>query len=110
MRKPDIGPVPTSNGLLDRVGAFLEEAKGRRGGATAEQAESVEKVELEDDYEGQHVELDLACGIFDLIDDEAVRKAEIACVGQQLESKREPVSEPQLVQEVPNEEVEIETD
>ena len=43
----------------------------------------VETVELEDDYEGQHVALDLACGVFDLIGDEAVQAAETACGGRE---------------------------
>ena len=62
-------------------------------------------MELDDDFEGQHVELDLACGVFDLIDDEAIREAEAACGGQtgeEREEREERGSEvgPRLVQEV----------
>ena len=71
----------------------------------------VETVELEDDYEGQHVALDLACGVFDLIGDEAVQAAETACGGREpgmvkrecpdeRGQQRGQRDEPRLIQEV----------
>lgn len=77
-RKPDIGPVAGNTGLLSRLDAFLQEAgkaSDAPGGAPAE------KLELEDDCEGEHIELDMSCGVFDLKNDEAVRAAEAAVRG-----------------------------
>ena len=74
-RKPDIGPVAGNTGLLSRLDAFLQEAgkaSDAPGGAPAE------KLELEDDCDGEHIELDMSCGVFDLKNDEAVRAAEAA--------------------------------
>ena len=64
-----------NTGLLSRLDAFLQEAgkaSDAPGGAPAE------KLELEDDCDGEHIELDMSCGVFDLKNDEAVRAAEAA--------------------------------
>ena len=81
--KPEIGRVPDS-GLLGRIDAFLEEAKVRKvkvgeKGEKAREAEREEKMELEEGYEGEHVALQLDCGVIDLMDDKAVAAAEVAC-------------------------------
>lgn len=68
--KPEIGPVSTNTMLLNRLNAFLEETQRPSAAAPAE---------LPDQFEGQHVELELACGVFDLKSESTLRMAEAAC-------------------------------
>jgi hypothetical protein len=75
--KPDIGPVTANTGLLSRLENFLEEAK-----ANNREAGVVEKLELEEDCDLAHIELDMACGVFELKDEDAVRAAESAVGGR----------------------------
>mmetsp|Transcript_4807 Transcript_4807/g.9553 ORF Transcript_4807/g.9553 Transcript_4807/m.9553 type:complete len:142 (+) Transcript_4807:88-513(+) len=74
--KPDIGPVQTNVSLINRLNAFLPEFKSSTERLEGALNENEPGIELPDDHEGEHVELDLACGMFDLKDEAAVEAAE----------------------------------
>jgi hypothetical protein len=73
--KPKIGPVNENGALLARLQAFLPAMK-ESNDALPNSSEGCEVMELPEQYDGKHVELDLACGVFDLKNEDAVVAAE----------------------------------
>jgi phage baseplate assembly protein gpV len=73
--KPKIGPVKENGALLARLQAFLPALK-ESNDALPSTSEDGEAMELPEQYDGKHVELDLACGVFDLNNEDAVQAAE----------------------------------
>lgn len=84
--KPAIKAVPPS-GLLGRLQAFLPTLEAANANLQQQlDAGGGEQVAMErgsdDEREGPYVEMDLACGLFDLKDPSAVAAAEAAMVGR----------------------------
>ncbi|KAL4419374.1 hypothetical protein ABPG77_002901 [Micractinium sp. CCAP 211/92] len=84
--KPTIKPVPPS-GLLDRLQAFLPTLEAANADLQHQlETGGGEQVAMErgsdDEREGPYVEMDLACGLFDLKDPAAVAAAEAAMVNR----------------------------
>lgn len=73
--KPKIGPVSENGALFARLQAFLPALK-ESNDKLSHVVEDGGTMELPEQYDGKHVELDLACGVFDLNNEDAVRAAE----------------------------------
>lgn len=74
--KPKIGPVKENGALLARLQAFLPALKESNDALPSSEEEGCEAMELPEQYDGKHVELDLACGVFDLNNEDAILAAE----------------------------------
>lgn len=73
--KPKIGPTEGNDALLARLQAFLPALK-ESNEQLPQSLKHCDTIELPEQYDGKHVALDLACGVFDLNDEDAVRAAE----------------------------------
>lgn len=84
--KPNIGPVKENGALLARLQAFLPALK-ESNEALPDSVEGCEDaMELPEQYDGKHVELDLACGVFDLKSEDAILAAEKSVHVPQVET------------------------
>lgn len=82
--KPKIGPVNENGALLARLQAFLPAMKESNDALPDSSEGCNEVMELPEQYDGKHVELDLACGVFDLKSEDAVVAAEKSVFAPQL--------------------------